>query len=430
MQNALGRDALFSIPPEAFLIEMYRKIWKGMQKLESEVRVYDSFELSRCANEGENVTETSKRLVEEIEAFTGSRAPVRLANKVRDLWKRRLIKAAAVRLGQDAEDGLLTMEEVEGRLSEVPKCLKGCERVEAQKRSDVVLIDSVQAGAFRQRGQAEKLCYFGIPSLDNALQCHAGNVVVLAGRPGAGKSAFALQARNTTALKGGMAAFISLELSLEELEARSAAWWTQIGSSADFLNGRYDAKRALEVLEECRPAMEKTRQYYHSNGLSIQMLTMLMDQAVDEGVKLVIVDYFQYIGVTRFKGDTSASAFAANSMKIKQYAQDKKVCVLLLSQLHRETSGNSRPGMADLKETGQLEQDAQAIPMLYRDKDGGLKLTMPKNRDGEGIIERSLGVNWQHMRFWEIERSTSEEQSGIKFPKGVKVSSNYKPYLF
>jgi replicative DNA helicase len=91
-----------------------------------------------------------------------------------------------------------------------------------------------------------------------------------------------------------------------------------------------------------------------------------------------------------------ASAYGANSMALKRCAQDLNIHILLLSQLNR--GGEGRPGLSDLKETSQLEQDASGVPMLYRNKDSALCLTLPKNRDGETVHERDLDVAWPCLR--------------------------------
>jgi replicative DNA helicase len=166
----------------------------------------------------------------------------------------------------------------------------------------------------------------------------------------------------------------------------------------------------MDLLRDRIPAMNNALAWCHPSNIDVGALIAAMAESVHSyGMKLAVIDYFQYIKPVRQRGDTLASAFAANSAALKRAAQDLKIHILLLSQLNRGGEDGARPHLIDLKETSQLEQDGAAIPMLYKDKDENLKITLPKNRDGETVNERGLEVFWPCLRIRAPQHHTDEQ---------------------
>jgi replicative DNA helicase len=215
-----------------------------------------------------------------------------------------------------------------------------------------------------------------------------------------------------TAFRGIVSGFFSLEMSKEEVEARDAAWWLSdpsrglVYSYKRLLRESYDASAAMETLRERIPYMNNAMSWAHPSGIGVSALIAAISEAVHSyGLKFAVIDYFQYIRAIREKGDNLASAYAANSGAIKKAAQDLGIHILLLSQLNNREDG-IKPNMGDLKETSQLEQDGAAIPLLYKDKDGNLCMTLPKNRDGETVVSRILDISWPCLRIQATTRGT------------------------
>lgn len=406
LNDTEARQILWDVPPEAFFVSEHRKIWSGMRSLVTDGKEPSEMSLAWVVFKGHPNAEQQASIFSLLQSGADY-SPSPLRDRVIEFAARRIAFQSGREVMVAATDYALPADEVTNRANAAFLAVsKGIASTSSRFWSSDSIADTLQTGSgFRAGESADKLCYFGINWLDDLLICTPGNVTVLGGRPGQGKSGEALQARNLTALAGIPAGFFSLEMSKPELDARDAAWWlsdpslNRVYAYKDLLRGHYNAKRAMDALREQLPAMQLAHSWHHSSGIPIGKLIAYITELVhSRGIRLAVVDYFQYIGTQREKGDTLASAYGANSMALKRCAQDLNIHILLLSQLNRDNEGK-RPGLSDLKETSQLEQDASSVPMLYRNKAGVHCLTLPKNRDGETVDEKPLDVSWPCLRF-------------------------------
>lgn len=415
-----ARTVLWDVPPEAFFIADHRNLWAGMRSLVQAGKEPSELLLAWEAFGGK-ATPTQQTAVFEILGAGADLSLAPLKTRVLEMHGRRLAIQASLQVIQAAEDFASPVDEVTAKANAAFMSIsKGINPEESRFWTATEMVETLSRGEGFRRGKAsKKLCYFGIDWLDDLLLCTEGNVTILGGRPGAGKTGLALQARNKTAIHGIRAGLFSLEMNRPEVDARDAAWWLsdpnagRIYAYKDMLQGNYDASRVMDSLRSSGVAgMENAISWHHPSGIALGKLAAFITEAVHvHGIELAVIDYFQYIGLNRQKGDSSASAFGANSMGIKRLAQELGIHILLLSQLNRDGDGG-RPGLTDLKETSQLEQDASGVPMLYRNKDGELCLTLPKNRDGETVTERHLGITWPCLHFSGGSRETSSGVSG------------------
>jgi replicative DNA helicase len=222
----------------------------------------------------------------------------------------------------------------------------------------------------------------------------SGDLVIIGGRPGMGKTAFALNIAQHVGveLKEPVAIF-SLEMSKEQLVLRmlcaegmvdslrvrtgimSKQDWPKLTSAAGRLAEApifIDDSSALTVLEIRAKARRLKREH--------------------KGLSLVVVDYLQLM---RGRGsfDIREQEIADISRSLKALAKELKVPVIALSQLNRavEHRGDRKPTLADLRESGAIEQDADVIIFLYRDGDQNkndqssktvIKIEVAKQRNG------------------------------------------------
>ena len=335
--------------------------------------------------------------------------------RVKELWKRREAIKAGRAVIEAAEDLSMPYGEVSSAANAAFLSVARGDGSQSQVWWSGDMVQQLEQNIpFRTGAAAEKLLHFGIDWLDDLLVGGPGNVTCLGGRPGCAKSGLGLQARNVTASRGIPAGFFSLEMDRAEIDSRDAAWWLSdpnrnlIFSYKKLLRERYDCSQALGVLSERIPYMNNAMSWCHSSGVEVGALIAAIAEAVHAyDLKLAVIDYFQYIKPVRQKGDNLASAFAANSGALKRAAQDLSIHILLLSQLNNREDG-VRPGIGDLKETSQLEQDASAIPMLWKDKDANLCLSLPKHRDGETVVSKKLEISWPCLRISGSYQQTEE----------------------
>lgn len=232
----------------------------------------------------------------------------------------------------------------------------------------------------------------GIPSgfkdLDNALAgMQDSNLLILAARPGMGKTTFALNmARHIAVDLKIPVGFFSLEMSNLELvdrllvsQADIDAWKMKTGNLKPDEFTRLS--EAMGILAESPLYIDDTP------GISIlEMRTKARRLQVEHGVKMIMMDYLQLATATgRFDG--RVQEVQAISQGLKNLARELKVPVLALSQLSRaiEQRGTKVPQLSDLRESGSIEQDADVVMFLYREDDENLsqmKLNIAKHRNG------------------------------------------------
>ncbi|MCX8008840.1 MAG: replicative DNA helicase, partial [Patescibacteria group bacterium] len=217
--------------------------------------------------------------------------------------------------------------------------------------------------------------YRGIPtgfsSLDFKLSgLQNSNLIILAARPGTGKTAMVLNIAQYIGVKEKQAVGIfSLEMSKEELvdrllvaQADIDAWRLKTGKLSDDDFARLSD--AMGELAESRIFIDDTP------GISIlEMRTKARRLQVEHGVKLIIFDYLQLADAGR-KYESRVQEVGAISQSLKNLARELKIPVLACSQLSRavEARGNKIPELSDLRESGSIEQDADVVMFLYREE--------------------------------------------------------------
>lgn len=206
----------------------------------------------------------------------------------------------------------------------------------------------------------------------NKMTCglQEGDFVVLGARPSMGKTAFALNVGMHAAKSGTAVGLFSLEMSSKQLLKRMASCVGEV-SGGRLKNPKH--RFAMEDWEKVSKAFaeigELPLEIYDNAGVTVQdiwMQTRKLKRKHGDKKLLVIVDYLQLMtGDQKHKGNR----FQEISRKLKLLARDLNVCVVALSQLSRsvESRQDKRPLLSDLRETGQIEQDADVIMLMYRE---------------------------------------------------------------
>ncbi|MCH7730148.1 replicative DNA helicase [Patescibacteria group bacterium] len=227
----------------------------------------------------------------------------------------------------------------------------------------------------------------GFKDLDDTLAgMQRSNLLILAARPGIGKTSLALSiAQNLAVNHKRPVGFFSLEMSKEELvdrllvtQADIDAWKLKTGklSEDDFTK----LSNAMGELAEAPLFIDDTP------ALSIlEMRTKARRLQVEAGVDLLIVDYLQLARSRQL--ENRVQEVSEISMGLKNLARELKIPVLAVSQLSRavEQRGTKRPQLADLRESGSIEQDADVVMFLWREDEENFEnvsLEIAKHRNG------------------------------------------------
>ncbi|GAB4219407.1 MAG: replicative DNA helicase [Candidatus Microgenomates bacterium] len=268
---------------------------------------------------------------------------------------------------------------------------------------------------FMKRGAGLRGVPSGFPDLDNKLAgMQESNLLILAARPGIGKTTFALNIALNVATKDKIpVGFFSLEMSKEELVDRLLvgaadidAWRLKTGRLSDD-----DYKRLTEAMGQLSEApifIDDTP------GASIlEMRTKARKLKMEKNIKLLIVDYLQLANAGRFY-ESRVNEVSAISQGLKNLARELKVPVLALSQLSRavEQRGTKKPQLSDLRESGSIEQDADVVMFLYQEEETEdlldqnkrlVKLFIAKHRNGP-IGEIDLMFRGDRVKFYGVEK--------------------------
>lgn len=190
-----------------------------------------------------------------------------------------------------------------------------------------------------------------------------GRLWVVAGRPGAGKSAWALQAALHAAKRGHRVGMVSLEMDIAECGIRILA--QQLGLSATWLS-HGDARVVETMLAHPRRSdLARLPMILETRASRIGDIGQRIAAWSRDGCKAVVVDYLQRI--EGGEGNNRNEQLGHVTRRLKRLALDLGVCVVVLCALNRETERNSRkPVLADLRESGDIEYDADIVLALRR----------------------------------------------------------------
>ncbi len=253
----------------------------------------------------------------------------------------------------------------------------------------------------------------GFTDLDTMLSgMQASNLLILAARPGTGKTAMAMNIAQHIAVKERIPIGIfSLEMSQEELVDRLLvgqsdvdAWRLKTGklSEEDFTK----LSEAMGELADAPIFIDDTP------GITLsEMRTKARRLHLEHKIGLIVVDYLQLVNPGR-KVESRVQEVSIVSQALKNLARELKIPVVALSQLSRavEHRGERRPQLADLRESGAIEQDADVVMFLYKadDETTGttipIKLLIAKHRNGP-TGELDLIFRGDRIKFFNVEKS-------------------------
>ncbi|HSX53431.1 MAG TPA: replicative DNA helicase [Patescibacteria group bacterium] len=287
--------------------------------------------------------------------------------------RRRLISASQdiIKLGYDEKQGLRELvEEAENRLFQVSQ---------QHLKQNIASLETILGESFdrldelhKDKGKIRGLPT-GFKDLDNILAgLQRSDLIILAARPSMGKTALALNIAHKVALKANEPVLIfSLEMSKEQLvdrllamESGVDAWALRTGNLSD--NDFEKIGQAMGSLSEAQMYIDD------SPGITVSDLrTKARREAHQRPLGLIIVDYLQLMsGGSRFGSDFNrVQEISEISRSLKGIARELNVPVLALSQLSRSVESRSPqiPQLADLRESGSIEQDADVVAFIYRE---------------------------------------------------------------
>lgn len=230
----------------------------------------------------------------------------------------------------------------------------------------------------------------GIGPLDRNLHILPGNFILIGGRPSAGKTALSLQIAVEMAKQGRRVCYFSLETSPQILTQRIIA--NQLYAPLEQVKTKKVPAAELDGLSKLRQLPLYIR------SASGRNVAWIRAQAQRMKAQVAVIDYVQIIRPDR-SGDRY-QAITQISIALHELAQTTGMVVIGAAQLSRNAA-HAMPSNADLKESGQLEQDADAVLLLGNADDGRSVCILSKNKEGR-VGEIPLAFDKERQRFLEV----------------------------
>ncbi|HIJ23406.1 MAG TPA: AAA family ATPase [Gammaproteobacteria bacterium] len=272
----------------------------------------------------------------------------------------------------------------------------------------------------------------GYPSLDQQFPdwLYGGQLTVVAGRPAMGKTAFVHQISNHIA-QDRTSVFVSLEMGADDLIYRAVCANTSLPvhklRSPNLLTNEERLQAAFGLADQ-----GKLNILVEDEAHSLTAIVQRVEQAILEiknnalpPLGVIVIDYLQLVSANAANRSLEVGSI---SRRFKLLAKSLNVPVILVSQLNRglENRDDKRPILSDLRDSGEIEQDADAVVFIYRDE-----VYHPKSRD-QGIAEvivaknryGSTGTSRLH---WIAERATFKDEENRPVHESMSLPSKPTP---
>lgn len=252
-------------------------------------------------------------------------------------------------------------------------------------------------------GAVEPVAKTGFPKLDQSLLIAGGKLIVVGARPSVGKSALLLHMAVRALDAGRRILLVSCEMGADEVVGRVVA--QKSGVSVDKIERHNLTEDEIIKVADSFAEIPSERFCISERARTVQDIRrMALRTRAHGGLDLIVADYLQLLDAGQ-KTNNRAEAVGVVTRGLKALAMELKIPVLTASQLNRASERNDEPKLSDLRESGSIEQDADAVLLLHapNDKDDPeRKLFLDKNRGGRcGRI--TLYFDGATMRFSEMQ---------------------------
>ena len=359
-----------------FTDSVCRRVFSAALTLEERGQVCDLVTLSDIAPD----VDASAAVELTVEALGRGALAGQYAANVRAAAQRRAVAELCLTLARDAQDADKPLPELldaaRGRLDALSGDLPSGGTVSG---TDALC-------GFYERlvgGEVQPVVTSGFPRLDRALWIAGGKLIVIGARPSVGKSALLLHLAMNALDAGRRVLLVSLEMSADEVVGRMAA--RQSGVPVQAIRTHSLSETQLGRVVEGFSLLPGDRFSVCTTARTAQDVRReALRMQADGGLDVVVVDYVQLLDAGR-KTSNRTEAVGVVTRALKSLAMELKIPILTASQLNRASERNDAPRLSDLRESGSIEQDADAVLLLHaaNEKENPERdLTLAKNRQG------------------------------------------------
>lgn len=374
-----------------FFIENNKKIFEVIEKLDKEKKPINLLSLKETAksikldeqkifNYAVDITSniiTSANIgyyIKKLKNYSTRREIVKKAKKLMDYM---------YKIDSDQEAGEIKKEAIQ----ELTQIQTANINLENSRMQDVITetIEDIEKRYEKREDNKYKTGFFDLDKITDGL--HEQEFTIIAARPGVGKTSFALQLAENIARKGIYTYFISLEMSTKQLGNRLIANKAQIDSHK--LRCGWLEEDDFAKIGQTAAELADLKMIIDAKSTTIQEIEIKATELKEtKQIGLIIVDYLQLLK-SKEKFNIREQEVADISRKLKLLSRELDIPVIALCQLNRETEKRKKPVLADLRESGSLEQDADNVIFLYASEEEKIQkfnmnmdLIVAKQRNG------------------------------------------------
>ena len=412
------------LQPESFYVEAYGEVFRAIQTLFNNSEPIDLLTVTeQLRKDGKLDMLGGSHQVASLTSRVASSANVEFHARIiaQKHIQRELIRvsnAIIEKAYDETSDVFDLLDEAESKLFEVAE---GNIRKSYESMSTVMrqALDDIEAARNNEDGVS------GVPSGFHDLDKITGgwqrsDMIVLAARPGMGKTAFVLSMARNMAVDHDMpVAVFSLEMSAVQLVQRLISSETEINSDK-FRKGNLEEHEYQQLHSRCGKLSKAPLFIDDTPGLNIfELRAKCRRLKAQHGIDMVIIDYLQLMSAGSDKGNREQE-ISSISRSIKGIAKELDVPIIALSQLSRNVEtrgGDKRPLLSDLRESGAIEQDADIVAFIYRAEYYGIT-EHPDGIDTAGLGELILAKH----------RHGALDTIKMKFVKNLAKFANYDTF--
>ena len=427
IDNSVMNTANGKLIPNDFFTEAHQSIYRAIESLYNQELSIDPIsildEMRRLKIE---VNDDTKEYLFEIVDTVPSTAS---ANLYIDVVKEKAIERELLNQMKELSNDILVgnlsfnamLDKAEDRIQTIIKKRRTSQLLPMSKAAEDVYehIRLFTADKNNLRGISSGFKYLD----QTTLGFQKGNLIILAARPSVGKSAFALNLMINACRSNPDThiAFFSLEMSIDELLTRLFSYESKVPMK-QIQTGRLNSKEMVLIGHACKSLKMHNIYFDESNSSDVNDIRAKCRQLKQQGrLSMVVIDYLQLITASDSRGNRQEEV-SKISRSLKILAKELEVPVIALSQLSRkaEDRDDNKPSLADLRESGSIEQDADVVMFLYRK-------AKKKKKDDENQVSTEVIVEMEQV---EALDESSEKIINLNVAKNRQGALRDIPYVF
>lgn len=297
--------------------------------------------------------------------------------------------------------------------SDIAELMATCERLKQNQNKRYNTLSNIAKHSkeyyFHEHPDGLKLGLYELDEIISGLE--KKDVTIIGARPSVGKSAFATQIVLKLAEEGHRVGYFNLEMSEKQIFERllaklSGLKMTRIRKAKSFLNDekeRYD--KAIAKLEGINNLLIFSGSYSAND---------IKSECNNQNFDLIVIDYLQLVKPDKAYGNRVAEVGNV-SKSIKEIAMSLDVPIIALSQLNRSKSATDEPELADLRESGDIEQDASNVLFLWNMEENGKTKGIKVAKNRQGVLGKvGLSFDGDKMEFLTISKKFNGVEQDVK----------------